>query len=119
MKPTPIQFACEQKTRITPCYSLVYAWLKAHGVQSIPTDTQSRKWWMDHGSELGMVKAAEFMNLTPSDGNPGDVAVFEQPAAAPILGVIADNGFGVVRSFGRLAVWKPKILRAWGLPWVK
>lgn len=113
----PIQFASAQTTRITPCYSLVYAWLKDHGVKVVPTDTQSRKWWMEYGSEGGMVKAAEFMSLTPSTGKAGDVAVFEQQGAAPVLGVIAENGFGVVRSFGRLAVWQPVVLRAWGLPW--
>lgn len=115
----PLAFARSQTTQITPCYSLVYAWLKAQGVKETPTDSQSRRWWMALGSEQGMVEAAEYMGLTVSSGKPGDVAVFEQPGSAPILGVIADNGFGVVRSFGRLAVWKPNILRAWGLPWEK
>jgi hypothetical protein len=115
----PIAFARSQKTKITPCYSLVYAWLKAHGVNETPSDSQSRRWWIAFGSEQGMVKAAEYMSLTYSEGKPGDVAVFDQPGNAPILGVLAENGFGVVRSFGRLAVWKPTILRAWGLTWEK
>jgi hypothetical protein len=115
----PIQFACAQETKITPCYSLVYAWLKANGVEVVPSDTQSRKWWMEHGPEIGMVKAAEFMGLEPSKGSFGDVAVFEQTGGAPVLGVIAANGFGVVRSFGRMAVWQPVVLRSWGLPWAK
>lgn len=116
---TPIELARAQETMITPCYSLVYAWLRANGVKETPTDSQSRRWWMDHGPEMGMALAAEFMGLKPSKGGAGDVAVFEQPDGSPVLGVITEGGFGVVRSFGRLAVWKPTILRAWGLPWAR
>lgn len=116
---TPLDLARAQETKITPCYSLVYAWLRANGVKETPTDSQSRRWWMDHGPEMGMALAAEFMGLKPSEGGAGDVAVFAQPGGPPVLGIVTDGGFGVVRSFGRLTVWKPKILRAWGLPWAR
>lgn len=115
----PLQFARSQTVQITPCYSLVYAWLKARGVENIPSDSQSRRWWMALGSELGMVAAADHMGLVASAGKPGDVAVFAQKDGPPVLGVMAADGYGVVRSFGRLAVWEPNILRAWGLPWEK
>ena len=57
--------------------------------------------------------------MDPSDQR-FDVAVISQgDAVEPILGLVAFDSFVVARAFGVVAVGRPKIIRAWGMPWEK
>lgn len=116
-----IAFARARNTRWAPCYNLVSRWLKHNGVTNVPSDSRARHWWFLDGPEKGLAQAAEEMGLIERDKPcPGDVAVISQGEnVEPILGLVASNGFIVVRSFGVLAVGQPKIIRSWGLPWEK
>lgn len=117
---SPIVFAQNIGTRWAPCYNLVSRWLAYRGVENIPSDSVARYWWFDDGPEAGLSLAADYMRLVERPPQSGDVAVISQgEGVEPILGLIAENGFCVVRSFGVLAVGKPKIIRAWGMPWEK
>lgn len=114
-----IAFARSQTNLRAPCYALVSKWLKHNGVKNVPSDTQARKWWLTIGPEAGLAHAAIEMSLKEAEPQIGDVAVVEQPDGDPLLAIVGNNGFCVVRSFGRLVVWKPKIIRAWGISWAK
>lgn len=113
-----IIFARNQKTRWSPCYNLVSRWLTHKGIKNVPSDSQARRWWLKDGPEFGLAAAANIMGLIERDPQPGDVAVIDQGRwQEPILGLVANHGFSVVRSFGVVAVGTPRIIRAWGLPW--
>lgn len=114
-----IAFARSQRNLRAPCYALVSAWLKHNGIGNVPSDTSARKWWLTIGPENGLAAAAIIMGLEPAQPKMGDVAVVEQPGGDPLLAIVGADGFCVVRSFGRLVVWKPNILRSWRLPWVR
>jgi hypothetical protein len=114
-----IAFARSQSTFRAPCYALVSAWLKHNGVKNVPSDTQARKWWLTIGPEAGLANGANIMRLKETPPQIGNVAVVEQSDGDPLLAIVGDNDFCVVRSFGRLVVWKPKIIRSWGLSWVR
>lgn len=111
-----VAFARARNTRWAPCYNLVSRWLLAQGVANVPSDSEARHWWLEDGPEEGLAAAAQRMGLIERDPQPGDVAVLDQsPAPEPLLGLVASNGFCVARSFGVLAVWKPRIIRSWGV----
>lgn len=112
-----VAFARARNTRWAPCYNLVSRWLIAQGVENVPSDSQARHWWLDGGPEDGLAAAAQRMGLIEhSEPQMGDVAVLDQsPGPEPILGLVASDGFCVARSFGVLAVWKPKVIRSWGV----
>lgn len=114
-----IAFARSQRNLRAPCYALVSAWLKHNGVQNVPSDTQARKWWLTVGPEAGLAYGADEMGLIESSPQKGDVAVVEQFNGDPLLAVVGDNNFCIVRSFGRLVVWKPKIIRSWRVAWAR
>ena len=114
-----IAFARSQRNLRAPCYALVSAWLKHNGVKNVPSDTQARKWWLTIGPEAGLANGANLMGLKQSTPKIGDIAVVEQPDGEPLLAIVGDNQFCVVRSFGRLVVWKPKIIRAWRVTWAE
>lgn len=114
-----IAFARSQRNLRAPCYALVSAWLKHNGIKNVPSDTKARKWWFSIGPENGLTMAANIMGLELAQPGIGDIAVVEQIGGDPLLAIVGLNGFCVVKSFGRLVIWKPKILRSWRLPWVK
>lgn len=112
-----IDFARSQKNMKAPCYALVSAWLKHNRVSNVPSDTQARRWWFGVGPVDGLASACELMGLEESNALNGDIAVVKQDGGDPILALIASNGFCVARAFGRMAVWKPEVIRSWRLPW--
>lgn len=112
-----VDFARAQSNLRAPCYALVSAWLKYNGIKNVPSDTQARKWWLTIGPEAGLANGANAMGLKETLPQMGDIAVVEQIGGDPLLAIVGNNGFCVVRSFGRLVVWKPKIIRAWGISW--
>lgn len=115
-----MDFARSQPLVRSPCYSLVSAWLKYNGIDNVPTDTQIRKWWFALGPVGGSdICYAEIGLEQTSSPKAGDVAVIEQSGGDPLCAVVASNGWCVVRSFGRVAIIKTNIIRAWGLPWEK
>lgn len=112
-----ILFAREHGARFAPCNNLVVRWLRQHNVENVPSDSECRRLWKEYGGPEGLVLAAERMGLVEHDPQPGDVAIISQgEGVEPILGLVAHNGFVVVRSFGVLAVGKPQIIRSWGMP---
>lgn len=113
-----VEFARSQNLMRSPCYSLVSAWLKYNQIHNVPSDKQIRKWWFDLGPVGGSkVCYAEIGLEETSTPAAGDVAVVEQDGGEPLCVIIASNGLCVARAFGRLAIWKPKIIRAWRLHW--
>ena len=120
MTDNPIVFAQSLRTRWAPCYNLVSRWLHHRGVTGVPNDSRARRWWMRDGPEEGLAQAAIEMRLIARAPQPGDVAVISQgDNVEPILGLIAFDSFVVARAFGVVAVGRPKIIRAWGMPWEK
>ena len=115
-----ILFARSQTTKRAPCYNLISRWLTFKGVKNVPSDSVSRRLWIEEGPEAGLAKAAQIMGLIERSPCAGDVAVIDQGKwQEPILGLVAKHNFSVVRSFGVVAVGTPLIIRAWGLPWAK
>ena len=112
-----IAFARGDGPKRAACNNLVTRWLKNIGVENVPSDSECRRLWRDYGGPGGLVVAAERMGLVEHDPEPGDVAIISQgEGVEPILGLVASNGFVVVRSYGVLAVGRPKIIRSWGAP---
>ena len=114
-----IAFAKSQRNLRAPCYALVSAWLKYNCVKNVPSDSQARKWWLTIGPEAGLLKGAQSMGLTENQPLMGDIAVVEQTGGDPLLAIVGLNNFCIVRSFGRLVVFKPKIIRSWRVTWAK
>ena len=113
-----ILFAMSLTTKIAPCYHLVSRWLVENGVENVPSDSKARRLWFCDGPENGLAQAAKDMGLIERPPHPGDVAVIDQgEGEEPILGIVAHDGFVVIRSFGVLAVGRPGIIKSWGIPW--
>jgi hypothetical protein len=111
-----VEFARSAGTLTAPCYNLVAAWLLAHGAPHVPSESQARRRWIEHGSEAGARWAAAQIGLVERAARPGDICLIAQDGAEPLLAIALDDGFCVARAFGRLFVGRAHILVSWGLP---
>jgi hypothetical protein len=112
----PVDFARTEGSQKAPCYNLVAAWLRAHGVPNVPSESQARRHWIKDGSEAGARWAAAQIGLVELAPQPGDVCLIEQHGAEPLLAIVMENGFCVARAFGKLFIGRAQILVSWGLP---
>lgn len=113
---TPLEFARAQKTLRCGCYALPFAWMREHGVKTVTTDREARAAWMRLGSVVGSRFIAARIGLFERETQIGDILLFEQLAGDALLGLAMGDGWAVVRSFGVVAVVRPRPLASWGFP---
>jgi hypothetical protein len=109
----PIDFA-RRCNSAGPCAQYVALWLKAQGVDGAPGRRAILRDWRRFGVEAGVALWCDRLGFRECAPGAYAIALAAQPDGAPLLGVIAENGLFVTRSFRRVRIARaPDILKAW------